>query len=209
MCTLVRAGAVVREREDERRRLQRGELPEAVLGREHDAGYKCHVRRDHGVRPVPLLHGAPPHLAAADGVEHDAHRGFHRQCRRSWRINEGRRSRFWLPMGRHCRRCCKSHLLQCSGEREQQYCDAQLAGHGALNVVHLHCTVLCSACCSSLTFKLVAHRFERRAPTGNVITNRKPQVNWHSSRGLGRAHHSSLNPPNRYFWRTSASVETC
>ena len=40
MCTLVRAGAVVREREDERRRLQRGELPEVVLRRKHDARHE-------------------------------------------------------------------------------------------------------------------------------------------------------------------------
>ena len=43
MCTLVRAGAVVREREDERRRLQRGELPEVVLRRQHDPGHEGHV----------------------------------------------------------------------------------------------------------------------------------------------------------------------
>ena len=37
------AGAVVREREDERRRLQRGELPEVVLSRQHDPGHEGHV----------------------------------------------------------------------------------------------------------------------------------------------------------------------
>ena len=60
-----RAGAVVREREDERRRLQRGELPEVVLRREHDPGHEGHAAtRPSGSVQSSLLDGAPPHLCA-------------------------------------------------------------------------------------------------------------------------------------------------